>query len=213
MNFFGKGPSPWGDAGEAAPRPISTISTRTLSRVVEEALMDTFTRKDLEVVLLEELSLTWTRDDIEPTDSDLAKRDLIRGYIREWLVPQLITLAGRIDKDLELSDAWAAELHRYVDAYQRGAGVANPTKNLIFAANGPKPEIVLRDAVSNDIEIAANAQYCLVYDQPVPPEGLRFARLVEWWRDLMSFSSEFDDRDVGLQGQAPGSGVAVCSPS
>lgn len=199
MSFFEKGPSAWEGAGEAAPRSISTISTRTLSRVVEEVLIDTFTRKDLEIVLLEELGLTWTRDDIDPTDSDLTKRELVRGYIRGWVVPQLVTLAGRIDKHLELSEAWAAELHRYVDAYQRGGGVANPSKNLIFAANGPKPEIVLRDAVSNDIAITANAQYCLVYDQPVPPEGLRFARLVEWWRALMSIPDGVDDRGVALR--------------
>ena len=30
----------------------------------------------------------------------------------------------------------------YIDAYQRdGGGVDGPTKNLIFAANGPKPEL------------------------------------------------------------------------
>jgi hypothetical protein len=32
-------------------------------------------------------------------------------------------------------------------------------KNLIFAANGPKPELVLRDAVNNDVEIARNGEF------------------------------------------------------
>jgi hypothetical protein len=40
-------------------------------------------------------------------------------------------------------------------------------KNLIFAADGPKPRIVLRDAINNDLEIAGNAGYCLVYDRPL----------------------------------------------
>ncbi len=32
-------------------------------------------------------------------------------------------------------------------------GVMGTPKNLIFASNGPKPEIVLNDAISNDIKI------------------------------------------------------------
>ena len=40
--------------------------------------------------------------------------------------------------------------------YDRSAsGVSGGVKNLIFAANGPKPELVLRDAVNNDVEIIA----------------------------------------------------------
>ena len=38
-------------------------------------------------------------------------------------------------------------------------GVAGDLKNLIFAADGPKPRIVLRDAINNVIEIVA-AEYC-----------------------------------------------------
>jgi very-short-patch-repair endonuclease len=199
MNFFGKGPSPWGDAGDgSAVRPLSTVSTRTFGRVLEEALMDTFTRRDLEVVLAEELHLTWSRDDTGPGDPALSKRELVGGYIRGWSVPELASFARRLEKEVELSDAWLAELRRNVDAYESGGGVERPTKNLIYAANGPKPDIVLRDAVSNDIQIVANAEHCLVYDQPVPAEGLRFARLVGWWRDREGISEGVDDREVGL---------------
>ncbi|MEO1376135.1 MAG: hypothetical protein AAFW70_17850 [Cyanobacteria bacterium J06635_10] len=51
-------------------------------------------------------------------------------------------------------------------------GVTCSVKNLIFAANGPKPEIVLSDSVSNDIEIVKNADYCLIYDRHIEPHGL-----------------------------------------
>lgn len=51
-------------------------------------------------------------------------------------------------------------------------GVAGELKNLIFAADGPKPRIVLRDAISNVIEIVENAQHCLVYDRPLTSSGL-----------------------------------------
>ena len=52
----------------------------------------------------------------------------------------------------------------------RRAGVQGQSKNIIFAANGPKPEIVLRDAINNDVEIVKNAEYCLVFDRPIPPD-------------------------------------------
>lgn len=58
-------------------------------------------------------------------------------------------------------------------------GVQGSIKNLIFAANGPKPEIVLADAINNDIRIVKNEQYCLVYDQPIPERGLL-------WKDLVA---------------------------
>src|SRR6266487_602539 len=48
-----------------------------------------------------------------------------------------------------------------------GSGVRGSMKNLIFAAIGPKPEIVLDDAVNNDLRIVRNEQGCLVYDRPL----------------------------------------------
>jgi hypothetical protein len=61
------------------------------------------------------------------------------------------------------------------------AGVRGSVKNLIFAANGPKPEIVLGDAINNDIQIVKNAEYCLVYDLPISQSGLLWSDLVAWW--------------------------------
>jgi len=64
------------------------------------------------------------------------------------------------------------------------SGVRKPAKNLIFAANGPKPDIVFTDAVSNDIAIVRNAEFCLVYDRPIPSTGLLWKELVDWWASL-----------------------------
>ncbi|MEV6133075.1 hypothetical protein AB0M05_40855 [Streptomyces violaceusniger] len=55
-------------------------------------------------------------------------------------------------------------------------------KNLIFAAVGPKPKIVLRDAVNNDVEIVQNAENCLVYSAPLPTQGLTWRQMVTWWQ-------------------------------
>lgn len=66
-------------------------------------------------------------------------------------------------------------------------------KNLIFAADGPKPRIVLRDAVENVIEIVENEQFCLVYDRPLGGEGLTWGQLVDWWEEI---SGDDGDRDI-----------------
>jgi hypothetical protein len=40
-----------------------------------------------------------------------------------------------------------------------GAGVPGSIKNLFFAADGPKPEIVFSDALNNDIQVIKNEQF------------------------------------------------------
>ncbi|SOE70886.1 hypothetical protein SAMN05414139_03905 [Burkholderia sp. D7] len=76
-----------------------------------------------------------------------------------------------------------------VYAVQRiGDGVVGTVKNLIFASVGPKPELVLRDAVSNDIEITKHADMCLVFDHPLPSSGLTWVDMAEWWRERQGLS-------------------------
>ena len=70
-----------------------------------------------------------------------------------------------------------------------GAGVRGTMKNLIFAAIGPKPEIVLIDAVNNDLRITGNAQGCLMYDRPLAAHGLTWAELTAWWADREGMAS------------------------
>jgi hypothetical protein len=60
-------------------------------------------------------------------------------------------------------------------------GVDGELKNIIFASNGPKPRIVLRDAINNVIEIVENDKYCLIYDRTLSPQGLKWRDLVDWW--------------------------------
>ena len=62
-----------------------------------------------------------------------------------------------------------------------GAGVPGSMKNLIFAADGPKPEIVFSDALNNDILVVKNEEFCLVYDRPLAAHGLTWANLTSWW--------------------------------
>jgi very-short-patch-repair endonuclease len=80
--------------------------------------------------------------------------------------------------------------------YLTTLGVGNNVKNLIFAANGPKPEIIFSDSVSNDIEIVKNADYCLIYDRPIKSHGLLWKELVDWWMEREQLNTE-SDREVG----------------
>jgi hypothetical protein len=61
------------------------------------------------------------------------------------------------------------------------AGVAGVPKNIIFASNGPKPNIGFKDAINNEIVILKHEASCLVFDEAVPPDGLLWENLVHWW--------------------------------
>ncbi|XXX72069.1 hypothetical protein WMF30_30925 [Sorangium sp. So ce134] len=56
-------------------------------------------------------------------------------------------------------------------------------KNLIFASyqRGFKPILGLSDALDNDIVVLQNEDTCIIYDEPIPDEGLTWDRLVAWW--------------------------------
>lgn len=73
------------------------------------------------------------------------------------------------------------ELSQLLDSTEDVTGVKGDLRNLIFASNGPKPRIVLRDAINNVIEIVENERYCLVYDRPLSTDGLKWGDLVSWW--------------------------------
>ncbi len=68
-------------------------------------------------------------------------------------------------------------------------GVLGKLKNLIFSADGPKPEIVFSDSINNDIKIVKNEEYCLIYDKAIPKEGLAWNDLVSWWEGLNNYKN------------------------
>jgi len=107
-----------------------------------------------------------------------------------------------------------AELRSIVEAASsvgQGGGVDSPPKNLIFASIGPKPELVLRDAISNDIEITKYADSCLVYVRPLTDDGLSWHDLIDWWSETRTDTTELDvGRDLyyrlkaSLSDESPG---------
>jgi len=66
-------------------------------------------------------------------------------------------------------------------ARKKSSGVSGVPKYIIFASIGPKPDIVIDDAVNMDIRIVRFAEKCLVYDQPPTNGDLTWQMLLEWW--------------------------------
>ena len=104
---------------------------------------------------------------------------------RKYVVSRLLTLRG---DDLAAMVRTVAEEYGDDDLAAiltpGAAGVVGQLKNLIFASNGPKPRIVLKDAVNNELEVVENADHVLVYDRPVGNGGLTWGELKAWWADL-----------------------------
>ena len=108
-----------------------------------------------------------------------------QGMSRSW--------GARRDYLNELFTPVFARLEELEDEQAVGGvrGVDGELKNIIFASTGPKPRIVLRDAINNVVEVVENEEYCLFYDRPLSEAGLTWAELVDWWRA----SNELGDQD------------------
>ncbi len=76
------------------------------------------------------------------------------------------------------------------------SGVDGGMKNIIFASTGEKPEIIIRDAVNNDIEITKHADKVLIFDKSLPSNGsLLWNDLLGWWMDKHNFSDELSAKN------------------
>lgn len=84
---------------------------------------------------------------------------------------------------IELAESGSIDGYPSFSIRTIGASPLGRPKNLIFACS-IKPDLRLRDSVTNDIEIVTGADKVLVYDRPVPPEGLRWRDLQAWWSEL-----------------------------
>jgi very-short-patch-repair endonuclease len=105
-----------------------------------------------------------------------------RVYVRSRIITKGISELIDLGEKLLDRYPYAEDLENMIKLFKAsGTGVSGHIKNLIFAADGPKPELVLVDALDNSIEIVENAEYCLVYDLPISQTGLLWIHLVEWW--------------------------------
>ncbi|SCF22583.1 hypothetical protein GA0070558_16021 [Micromonospora haikouensis] len=118
-------------------------------------------------------------DDGDVDEAMASKRAYVRSRTSDYTLDQLCQLGSRVVEQHYRPRLWGLlQVHA-----GRRTGVDSPFKNLIFAADGPKPELVLTDAVSNTIEISKNGEFCLVYDRGLDPSGLSWRQLVTWWTE------------------------------
>ncbi|MHA4772962.1 hypothetical protein L1085_000440 [Streptomyces sp. MSC1_001] len=151
---------------------------------IAEALWDNVKAQDLAEVC-EYLGLAQQEPGEDPYCS---KRSYVKARLQDMDLPALVTVARRVvaeygDEDLKRILA-PLGLH----------GVSTDMKNLIFAADGPKPRIVLPDSIGNAIRIVENEQYCLVYDRPLGEHGVSWADLADWWASRRSEAPSTPDQ-------------------
>ena len=77
------------------------------------------------------------------------------------------------------------------------AGNIKSPKYIIFASTGPKPDIVIDDAVNMDIRIVRFAEKCLVYNEPPPSGDLTWQMLVDWWGKTTGIGDREKRRKLG----------------
>lgn len=159
------------DFSDPMPPLPEKLNRTNLSQAIAEALYE---------VKAQYLAVECVRLGLAPQGSDEPEPFHSKiGYIQRRTlameVPQLVDLAQKVVEDHETPTL----VHLLNLA--GGRGVDGDLKNLIFAANGPKPKIVLRDAINNIIEITENAESCLVYDRPLSDAGLMWGDLTRWW--------------------------------
>ena len=112
--------------------------------------------------------------------TDLAEVEELRAFLNSVLIHD----GYEIIQTGDISGAPVFEGRR------TGSGVRGSMKNIIFAAIGPKPEIVIDDAVNNDLRIVKNEQNCLVYDRPLAARGLTWRELTAWWADRKKLTGQ-----------------------
>jgi hypothetical protein len=165
-------------ANAFAQAPLPPLPDRLTPKVLREAIANV-----LAAVSANELSEECVRFGLPPEEEGedgpwRGKWRYVERRIRHWMLPELLTLGRHVaavyDDDRILN---------YLLGLDGPGGVRGEMKNLIFAADGFKPRIVLRDAINNDLEIVENAECCLVYDRPLADTGLTWRQLTAWWAD------------------------------
>lgn len=133
---------------------------------------------------------------LAPADENESPFHSKRQYVSRRLVG--LTLSELVDLGRKFEEYHEDETLSRLLASTGASGVDGELKNLIFAANGPKPRIVLRDAINNVVDIVENAEYCLIYDRPLSPHGLTWGELTVWWADCDSTDPDHSDTPRNL---------------
>ena len=170
---------------------MAAVTRTKLRNAIAEALWDFVSANQLADVC-DDLKMPPAATDIHPMSS---KRQYVLARTKGYEFAQLLATARDIVLDYPHPDLVA--LLAVIDGTVNG--VHGELKNIIFAAVGPKPQIVLRDALNNDVEIVEGADRCLGYDAPLAEDGLSWRALVRWWAQRGGTElTEANERDVAV---------------
>lgn len=123
--------------------------------------------------------LAWPDERVRSVVETLVRPEVRRGAEQsEWvaLLNDVMSPDGFVLEERERISG-----HPVFALRRRAGGVGGRPKNLVFASNGPKPEIGFSDAISNDIVILKHAESCLIYDDPFEDDGLLWDDLGRWY--------------------------------
>jgi very-short-patch-repair endonuclease len=148
------------------------ISKVTRKNISEELVVWGHAISDIPIAMLDKNFITFVEDFLHPDSYGKEDAKSIVEKLNKHLLKDGFRLIAEIDK-------YGRSIYKCVT----DDGVSGKVKNVIFAANGPKPDIVLPDALNNNISIVKNSEYCLVYDSPITVDGLKWIDLVKWWSE------------------------------
>lgn len=164
----------------AEPKLPARVTRRNLATVIADALYES---------KAQQLEAECCRLGMPPRGPDeddpfVSKRAYVDRRTATMDMPELLALARKITADYD------APALSHLISLSGVHGVDGEIKNLIFAADGPKPEIVLDDALNNVIRITKNEECCLVFDKPLSEHGLTWRDLTLWWAGAESLDTE-----------------------
>lgn len=151
------------------------LPERLTPQVLREAIARTLTSRVKAYDIADEcvrLGLPPERQGENPWDS---KWNYVESRLRHRKLAELLAIAEKV------TNVYDDQVLEHLLTLAGASGVSGEMKNLIFASTGPKPKIVLRDAVNNDLEITENGEHCLVYNRPLGEDGLTWRHLAAWW--------------------------------
>ncbi|MFE5717634.1 hypothetical protein [Streptomyces erythrochromogenes] len=116
-------------------------------------------------------------------------------YIRDCMSqlrthPEMIDLAKRVVEQL------GSDRLEQLLATLGPRGAKGEFRNLIFGGLGAKADMVLSDALNNDVMLTNNKDVWLIYDEPLSGAGLTWWDMVKWWQKT------YPGKVAGLDGRS-----------
>jgi len=170
---------------------VASVTRTKLRNAIAEALWDYVSATQLADVC-DDLRMPLAPADVHPMSS---KRRYVQSRTKTYEMAQLVATSREVVLDYPHQDLVA--LLAEIDGTT--GGVHGELKNIIFAAVGAKPQIVLRDALNNDVDIVEGADRCLVYNAPLGEDGLSWRSLLHWsaQRDGVAVT-DTNERDLAV---------------